>query len=251
MGIGGTLSWDTLRTTPFRFPHNCQWAAFIWSWTLTWSILKNARHCAPPKKINGNFVLLLGPTFWAISDISGHTSLKDIQLHTCEPLKNGQLDNFEPQPLAIWHVKCCYPLVNQDSKIAGVFIAHLVRWCTSPTWWLKPQLPPLSLPRLPSLNFGMRRNMYNAIGLGVNKDGNNTGNIETLFFFRRKKCQRCLVLRQTQRRRENGFCFLWKHLSATHFILVFENQLTVLRRVHLLATHRQPVKCSSPKDTLW
>ena len=76
----------------------------------------------------------------------------------------------------------------------------------------EPQLPPLSLPRLPSLNSGMRRNMYNAIGLDVNKDGGNTGNMETLFFFRRKKCQRCLVLRQTQRRRENGFCFLWKHL---------------------------------------
>jgi len=207
MGIGGTLSWDTLRTTPFRFPHNCQWAALIWSWTLTWSILKNARHCAPPKKINGNFVLLLGPTFWAISDISGHTSLKDIQLHTCEPLKNGQLDNFEPQPLAIWHVKCCYPLVNQDSKIAGencpfssmMYLSKMVilhsyvklpegNLCNSlpvqlgPIQKKEPQLPPLSLPRLPSLNSGMRRNMYNAIGLDVNKDGGNTGNMETLFF---------------------------------------------------------------------
>ena len=46
----------------------------------------------------------------------------------------------------------------------------------------EPQLPPLSLPRLPSLNSGMRRNMYNAIGLDVNKDGGNTGNMETLFF---------------------------------------------------------------------
>lgn len=188
MGIGGTLSWDTPRTTPFRFLHNCQWAACIWSWTLTWSIFKTCLTLCTSQKIG--WQLCAAAWSYILSHIRPHIIERYSTSHmwTSEKWSTWQLRASAPGNLTcqvllpsgksrfLWIAgeNCPFSSMMYLSKMAILhsYVAakaaksqfrHATKhvqchrpWCQQ-RWGITPEI-------------------YGTI----------------IFFFRRKKCQRCL-----------------------------------------------------------